>query len=114
MNETPERIKVWPDVNDHFNPPRNDWSGGYWDDTDDPSGTEYFSADIVRAAVAAARVEIFEQIWTAIERLHVKATPVDALNAIVPIIRAIHDAQAAPGRVVEKRIEELKGQSDDW
>ena len=40
-----------------------------------------------------ARVEMFEQIWAAIERLHVKATAVDALNAIAPIIRALIEAE---------------------
>jgi DNA repair ATPase RecN len=40
-HEAPERIRVWPDVNGHFNPARPDWTGGYWDDTNDPLGVEY-------------------------------------------------------------------------
>ena len=50
----PERIRVWPDVDDHFNSAREDWAGGIWDDTDDPKGKPYLRADVAQAMVAAA------------------------------------------------------------
>ena len=52
----------------------------------------YTEAEVDRAK-REARVEMFEQIWAAIERLHVEATAVDALNAIAPIIRALIEAE---------------------
>lgn len=56
MSEAPKRIRVWPDYNDHTIPVSDDWTGGYWDDTDDPSGTEYVRRNLTytRADMEAA------------------------------------------------------------
>lgn len=48
LDQEPERIRVWPDYNDHFNPVKEDWSGGYWDDTDDTRGVEYIHGECFR------------------------------------------------------------------
>jgi hypothetical protein len=57
MSEAPKRIRVWPDYNDHTTPVSADWTGGYWDNTDDPKGTEYIRADLVEAAITRALEE---------------------------------------------------------
>ena len=54
MSEAPKRIRVWPDYNDHTTPVSADWTGGYWDNTDDHKGTEYIRADLVEAAIKRA------------------------------------------------------------
>jgi hypothetical protein len=46
MNSAPHQIRVWPDYNDHTNPVSDDWSGGIWDDTNDPNGTAYTKSDL--------------------------------------------------------------------
>ena len=52
MTDAPERIWVWPDYNDHFNPVKQDWTHGFWDGTEDPLGTEYVRADHIKAQAA--------------------------------------------------------------
>jgi hypothetical protein len=46
MSSAPNQIRVWPDYNDHTNPASDDWSRGYWDDTNDPNGTAYIKSDL--------------------------------------------------------------------
>lgn len=62
MTNAPDRIRVWPDYNDHFSPARPDWTGGIWDDTDDVNGVEYIRADISQATVEAKLKEAAD-IW---------------------------------------------------
>ncbi len=52
MTDAPERIWVWPDYNDHFNPVKQDWTHGFWDSTEDSLGTEYVRADHIKAQAA--------------------------------------------------------------
>ena len=64
MSEAPERIRVWPDYDDHFSPARHDWTGGIWDDTDDASGIEYIRADLSQAAVEALEAKLAKAVET--------------------------------------------------
>lgn len=48
MSNAPHQIRVWPDYNDHTNPVSNDWSGGIWDDTNDPRGISYTKSDLCK------------------------------------------------------------------
>lgn len=52
MTDAPERIWVWPDYNDHFNPVKQDWTHGFWDSTEDSLGTEYVRADHIESQAA--------------------------------------------------------------
>ena len=52
MTDAPERIWVWPDYNDHFNPVKQDWTHGFWDSTEDSLGTEYVRVDNIKAQAA--------------------------------------------------------------
>jgi len=52
MTKAPERIWVWPDYNDHCIPFKQDWTHGFWDETEDPLGTEYVRADRIKAQAA--------------------------------------------------------------
>jgi hypothetical protein len=61
MTDAPERIWVWPDYNDHFNPAKQDWTHGFWDSTEDSRGTEYARADRIEA-LSKERVELNDRI----------------------------------------------------
>jgi hypothetical protein len=57
-HKAPERIKVWPT----YDGESNDWSNGFWNDTEEPIGTLYVRADLVQAAVAAALREAISRV----------------------------------------------------
>ncbi len=77
MSEAPKRIRVWPDYNDQSDPVTWGWTGGWWDATDDPKGTEYIRADLVEAAIKRALegvVDVLEdEGWLGDSMLRIRA-----------------------------------------
>ena len=102
MSEAPKHIRVWPDYNDHTSPVSADWTGGIWDNSDDPKGTEYIRADLVEAAIKRAlegAVLACEDLWIRADNDREEGYD-EGLGAAMESIRALDPAQF---------IEETKG-----
>jgi len=82
MTKAPERIWVWPDYNDHCIPFKQDWTHGFWDETEDPLGTEYVRADRIKAQAAE------------IERL--RGDLAKAMEALQSVIEACDQGRMIP------------------
>lgn len=83
MTDAPERIWVWPDYNDHFNPVKQDWTHGFWDSTEDSLGTEYVRADRfekLKAELAGGSFYQEKDIDALQDRLAAQAAEIERLN----------------------------------
>jgi hypothetical protein len=95
MTDAPERIRVWPDYNDHANPVTNDWSGGYWDATQDPLGIEYRRADLPPTDAQLAADPRVRALVDALERAQRYIAGPPGIDRTRPLLRQIAAALAA-------------------
>ena len=107
MTDAPERIWVWPDYNDHFNPVKQDWTHGFWDGTEDPLGTEYVRADHIKAQ--AAEIErLRADLAKTLESLQCLLWAWNELCRAVPVL--FHEPNADAARAT---LAEIKGESHE-
>lgn len=104
MSDKPERISVWPDINDHFNPARSDWTGGYWNNTNDPLGTEYVNGECYKtleracsewAEVSQRNYQCAKRYFEALEQIAMNRHGLQGIMEDYPDTDSVEYLQAA-------------------